>query len=430
MFLQIPPVARALWIVTAFANPLLLQHYTDGLAESSFAFLWLIAIAAMLRYRHSATTAITIAGIASAFAFGTRFEAVALTAALTGSVFAYEFVGRSGVRLVAIQARLEGYLIAAIAPMAFAILLWLLFNALIEGDPLFFYRSVFSLRGAPDVARNVGASHPLYYAYGSLTGTARYVIERSVHAPLYLIGSLATFGLMIKNRDPRGLMLLLFTGGGVALLAYQIYTGSLPPWLRYWVYLPPSALVLVAYAHDGISGLRRGHHFGQVFRYFIVPVLFVASGVITLMAMRSSTVGIDEQVAALEIGGRHAQTDQFRQFLPQTEVLQQIADVLDGTSGLVLLDLQRAGPITLMIRDPGRLVVDTDRDFNQLLRNPIGRVDWILLADPGGESDLTLARNSIYAAYPGLYNGAPWLRLYREFPGAPKWRLYEVVSTR
>ena len=66
-------------------------------------------------------------------------------------------------------------------------------------------------------------------------------------------------------------------------------------------------------------------------------------------------------------------------------------------------------------------MVASARDFFPILRDPVGRVDQMLVPLPTFDS---LHRSEVLAYYPDIYDeGVPWATLVHQFPGPGGWRL-------
>ena len=253
------------------------------------------------------------------------------------------------------------------------------------------------------------------------------MITRSLYASVaYAVGVLAVAWLILRRRDLRALQVLMMSGAIVALQAYQGFSGTIPPFLRYWVDLPVLAIPLLGYATMSAAGTRLGRRHRTPLIVAIGALIALSSSV-SLLSMRDPDVGIDEQIVARSILGEP--TEQLKQIASDRTTARAIADDLDARDGLILVDLDRASEIILLLDRPSRLVVNPDRDFQALVADPVSNgVSWVLLPDPAGRLDSSLARDSVYRVYPRLYDGAPWLELERQFEGETNWRLYRVIA--
>ncbi|MSQ36217.1 MAG: hypothetical protein EXR63_03635 [Dehalococcoidia bacterium] len=224
--------ARTVWVLAAFANPVVLLHFTNGTAESALTCFILLTIYCFLHIERAPTTAVLGMGTACALALLTRYEALALAGMAALALVLREWASHERLPARESSLRLEAQLTALLAPVAFAGMLWLFANWTIQGDALFFFRSVHGARGAFEFARNV-PDHPLAFAYGSLLGTARHVLERTLQLSIvFPLGAVAVAVLAITRRDVRAAGVLLLAISTMLIQAYQAYTGGIHPWLR------------------------------------------------------------------------------------------------------------------------------------------------------------------------------------------------------
>ncbi|MEX1022889.1 MAG: hypothetical protein WD058_07055 [Dehalococcoidia bacterium] len=418
---------RGVWIVASMANPVLLYHFVNGTAESLFALLFLFVLHSSLRLREAPERAVIGMGLGAGGALWVRYEALAIvgTAVLGFLLMAYLYRRERAWRGVS---RIESLLVTLAFPSAFLGALWLLFNWTAQGDPLFFYHGPYSINAAPDVAKNA-ADHALTYAYGSVTGTLSYVAERTMQvAFVFPFAAAAAAAVGLLRRDITGTVLALLTVSTLLLQAYQTYTGTIAPWLRYWVYLPLFTPILLAWLTSAYPFWLRGASMANLVRNGVVPGLFLLSAVISFQVMGHDDVGADEQLVLDELAGNEQRIEELRAFYPDRDVLDEVRRHLATTEGLVLVDVQKAAVLILESDDAGRLAINTDRDFDSLLSQPIGQVDYVLLPDPRG-TGVEVQRDAIYTRYPDLYDGAAWLDLDRHFEGEHlDWRLYRVID--
>lgn len=426
--LHIAGWARALWITLTFANPIVLLHFTNGTAESTATLFVLLTI---YFYRHldeRPVTSVLGMGIACALALWTRYEAIGLVAAAVGALVLRSFNDTRGEAPKEWAYRLEAQLTALLAPVAFAGMLWLFANWAIQGDALFFYNSVYSVGGEAAVARN-RVDHPLAYAYGHVLGAFRYLGLRLVQASfVFPLAGVGVALVALARKDQRAVAVLLLAGSALAVQTYQAYTGAIPAWLRYWVYVPALAVVLLGYASNGVREVGRWRLPVAVARYAVAPALLIAANLMGLNALAGPELEPYERVFAQLLLRREVSAADAAGAGFEREPLRAAAAHLRGTRGAILLDLTHSAPFVLAIDDPARLVTNPDREFSALLSQPFPSVRWLLVPSSEGQTEQVLQRAAITQRYPGIYEGAPWLRLEREFVGLRGWRLFEVIG--
>ena len=409
-----------LLVLTAL-NPTFLYLAANGMSEIVLlCFLLLVTLGYLLLPERVRPAVIIGAGLF--LAFFTRYEALA---AIAGAVAALSLQApRSGQRW---RDALEGRLVVTLTPPLYAIGLWLFWNWLIKGDPLFFARSAYSLAAAPDVARVLGQEHFLYPAWGSATETVAYAASRLTHMNLAFLPAVAAVAVLAAVRRDRwlaGLLLLLLSVP--AFNAWQVYRGSLPSYARYWVYATPFATILAGAAYSATRGWPR--------RLLVaaLTLLLLASLPYNLLTMRDPRNSIDEQRihSYLLSPGTEADLRQRDRYWRIRHDAPLLARVIDERSrdGLVLMDSENAYGLILASRYPERFVITSDLDFQRRLTAPQQSVRFVLVIDPQANRQVGAQRDMILRQYPQLYaDGAPWAELDYDFTETLEpWRLYRV----
>ena len=423
----VPPITRGLWIGITFANPVLLYHFVNGTAESVFTLFFLWVVASALQIREAPERAVLGMGLATGLALWVRYEALAIMGmAVVGFLLMAWVYRREGAwRDIS---RFESLLVTLVFPSIFLGALWLSFNYTAEGDALFFYRGPYSINAAPDVAKNA-ADHALRYAYHSVFGSLSYVAQRTFQISfLFPFAAAGAAVIGLRTRRLEGTLLAFLAISTLLMQTYQTFTGTIAPWLRYWVYLPVFTVILLGWIGKMHPYWLRGSSTAQAVRAGIIPALLLLANVISYQTMGHSEVGADEQLIVAELAGDEERAVELRSNYPDREVLAEVESVLDQTEGLVLVDLQKSHPLITNFDHTDRLVINTDRDFRSFLDQPVGNVDYILLPNPRGKG-VELNRDAIYTRYPNLYEGATWLELVQQFNGEYlDWRLYRVLG--
>jgi hypothetical protein len=296
------------------------------------------------------------------------------------------------------------------------------------GDPLYFERSEFSLAAAPDVARNLGPTHPLWTAMYSVPITAEYAIKRlsQVQAAIVpLLGLAVGLGFWQRNRQLLGLAVLTLVV--VGFTCAQIFVGTLPPFLRYWSYTTVFAVVLAAACCAALHAVSS--RLGTATRYTI-PLLLFLSAVICAASMREESASFDERrlgawlMHDMQANRELVAVDFWWIRAHDSWILSPIIDEI-SSHGPTLIDVETGYPTILRVKHPERLVISPDSDFTSIIDFPQKHLRYIAVTDPrlGGKRDLVNSR------YPGLYEGdVPWARLVGEVDGTIQmWRIYEVV---
>ena len=439
---------RLVWLALVQCNPQFWYLSASGMAELPSMFFLVLGVYAFLKLADD-VLAPALLGTSLALAFFVRYEALssmaASAAALLVQRWAPEEEGRPMEGRVVVQRQpmgrvlvqwwplrgnwpaMEGRLFTVLTPPCCAVVLWVLANWVIMGDPLYFNDSTFSLAKAPDVARNFGPHHPLYSAIHSVPITLAYAFRRLAQANL-LLPVMVPIALVLGlwRRDRRLIGLVILTCGTFALTVGEVFEGTLPPYLRYWCLATPFAVVLAAACVQQASGWR-------VVRWLAplgVIIVLALSIYTTIGGLADPWGSLDERRLAAHLTGNLRLDSQLQvkdfDFVRQHDA-PLVAAQLDRLSarGLTLIDTETGFAAILAAHHPERLLISPDRDFRPKLANPRRWIRFIFVTAPnlGGLRDLVSQR------YPGIFAGRyPWLRLIGTVHGTTMpWRIYAVV---
>lgn len=304
-------------------------------------------------------------------------------------------------------------------------MLWLLWNFLFVGDPLYFLHAIGSNEQQTSGIRE-GGGGDLSVAYKSVIGTVRYggkqlLLVYPPYIPAMLFGVIAAY----RRQSRPMVVLLLFATAAPAFEVFQIFRGQLFTWVRYWIYLPAFVAIVAVFATNLLFASNRGRRRS----YAVIIALCLASSIPTAYAMNYHEAATDEQaVARILIGddpGRFVTPQDIDPTLRDFKAIApSIDDLMEGNpNALVMIDSYAYGPLVLLVDHPERFIIASDRDFEQRLRDAHHQVDYILLAPPVGQASLTGAN----AFYPEMYGGGiPWARLVTEYTENGKGRLFRI----
>jgi hypothetical protein len=363
-----------------------------------------------------------IAGTGLALGFLVRYEALAMIAGIVLAIAVQRWPPWRNW-----ETALEGRLLFVLSPPVYAVGLWLYFNWMFMSDPLFFQRSAYSLAAAPDVARNVGWLHPLFLAMGNWIKTGEYALTRlAQHNVAFLSAIPLVLALAFKRGNLQLIGLVILLVSVPTFTAFQVYSGTLATWMRYWFYAVPFATILIGAWHSQCTGRVR------VWGTAGLVALFLASTPLTLIAMRDPHASFDEQRLSAYLIAPEKQMLLREQdgYWKDIQDAPKIARIVfeRAREHLVMVDTTRGYAMIMQYPRPERLVITTDRDFATRLENPPAFVDYILMLDPETSGG---GFNAIAARYPHLFaNGAAWAHLDWDFTDTYRhWRLFRVIRS-
>jgi hypothetical protein len=416
--LKFPAAVRWLLIALLQFHPNTWYLFASGMAEPLFLLFVLAVLIGMLSMPYTMRSWV-IVGISLAVAFYIRYETLAMIAGVGVAVIVHMWERGKDWRV-----KTEGWLLAILIPPVYAIAMWVFLNWTLLDDPLYFYRSFYSLSNAPDTAKIVGLAHPLYLAWGNVVEAVKVGVIRSYQqSPAYPVMGIAAFISILWHRNRKGFGLFIVLLSITALTIMQVFLGSLANWTRYWFYAAPFALVMAGIINEN---LRRKW---RIPFYFVLIVLFLAGTPTSLQAMRDPGVGSEEQRFSAII--RNEQQDDVLRAsdgywigLKDAPIVAAVVDEY-SKDGLMLVDASSSVYVILAVKSPQRLYITNDTDYFDVLENPIGKVDYMLVLDSKVEG----TKNTINVTYPTLFeHGASWATLVwdSEAQTVYHWRIYQI----
>lgn len=392
-------------------NPFVFLFGSNGLSDAPFNFFTMWTVIAFARWLHDEKpSGIVVASITLSMAFWTRYEAVPFGAALFAGVLASTLLIR---RRSAIEqrswryhwARGEATVVLLLTPVIYSGLLWVMWNYLIMGNPLYFLNSEYSnvaqagsLMENEEYVRMMGS--PWLAFVTVVEKTAFYAI------PLGVIVLLRLFSRRLWKWD---LFILILMFVSIPSLQYvMLLKGTSFAWFRYFMYGLPITVAWIPYELAQMKERAIGK-----------TALFaglLATAVLLSYAMSNPGIAPDEHTYITRSG-------HYEDMLLEKSV----ADYLNSElpEAVILMDSYSAYRIIVKSVNPQRYIITSDRIFTDAMNQPKAYgVEYVLIPRPTTES----IGSAIIVAYPKLYeNGADWAELFKEF-GDGEWRLYKVTD--
>lgn len=413
---RVPRGWRIPLVLFTMLNPLVLYSAINGMTENIFMFFVVLATGELIRWNPGEQRGLVIAALCIGLAFFVRYEAVAFAAAGMAALIVRVWSRPPP------QEHLEAILTSFIAPISYCVVLWLLWNALFAGDPLFFLNGVGSnfFYTAPIRTGADPLLSPMYHApIGSLVWSARRVL--SLFPPFLPL--LVTLGVRtIWKRDRVAAVLVGMAAVGPVFDWMQVYRGQLLPMYRFWIYPVGFMPLLIAMlAREYLPGTRTRI-------YAAGTVLLLISCIATLFTMSRGVGGADErQFASVIASANPAELTrpQGTEYATQRATAAVINNLHDSRpDSVVLIDGLVDWPVQLFISNQSRLITDRNRDYERIIENPVDRVNYILIHDPSQTFPSVLLTQ-----FPSLYrDGAPWASFVIDLPEAHV-RLFRILST-
>lgn len=413
---RVPRQWRIPLVLFTMLNPLVVYSAINGMTENIFLFFAVAATGELLRWRPGEQRGLVVAALYMGFGFFVRYEAVAFA-----GVGAIALIIRVWSRPLQ-QDHLEAILTSFVAPISYCIGLWLMWNTLFAGDPLFFLTGAGSNTFYTEPIR-AGADPLLSPLYGNLMASVLWSARRVIglfpfFLPLLVLVALRT----VWKRDRVAALLVGMAAIGPLFEWSQIYRGQLLVMYRFWIYPVGFMPILIAMlARDYLAGTR-----ARI--YAIGTAALFVSCVSTLFTMSGESGGADERQFASAIASRNP-ANLTRQLGTDYDAQRATAAIINDLhdarpDSSVLIDGLLDWSVQLFVSDQSRLITDRDRDHGEILRDPVDRVNYILIRDPSQSLP-----SMLLTRFPTLYrDGAPWASFVADIPDSHL-RLFRVLST-
>ena len=407
--------ARYALLVAFAANPMFVHYATNGMSEM-FAFFWLVlGVYQFLRWDATGNTPfLALSGMAMALGVLSRYEL--LPYAMIMALVAFLLTMRRG------PAEVESSLLLFGTPIAYGLAAWMLISYLIVGDPIFFLHHEVTERFVLEQGRSVaqgGAGGASVSDVGTLAGMIVKLYGRLFLPQLLVLVPLVAVSL--RKRSAVGLMLaalillnplmtaLFVKGSDLSLLQLRFNSRSMP-----------LAIIAVGW----LFSLLRGH-----WRAMVVPVAvasLIACIPLTWQTMKSYPYVFAEHdfVRVVETGTPRDVVDLADARRMATYVnahVHEVRQVLVDDAQTFLPLLVGGHPELFFNRiDKG------DEVWERVLRNPRGKVGWMLV--PRRQGPL---HDLIFDRYPAAVAGkVPFLKVAYSTGNMVLLRVSPLVKSR
>lgn len=360
--LGLRPFVSAAICIAYGLNPVIVFFSANGMSEAWFLLFSAISVRAFLLWwrepviRHLGSLAIGLG-----LCVLTRYEALAVLVVVSAAA--------------ALRMRRQRWVmtfVTAIFPGAFAFAVWLIVNKIIQGDWFFWLHA---LQGTADP----GEGGRFIPAERTLISGARFAVARSLamSPQIFLLTPLALW-VLLRRRRIEGVAILLGAFSLPAAIAVEIAKSSTYGNARYFVPLSLFAAMLGMWLLARLKRLRAPAGAG------LVVLLVAGAASATLYESGANHANVEsEYVVFSRVLGRTAEGREDERYRPQVLTWRKLARDLDAElkrSQLVLADVSVSFPAIAYTRHPDRWVISSDRDFEPILADPVGRVDWLVVS--------------------------------------------------
>ncbi len=433
---NVPPWATYLMVALYAFNPFIFIYGFNGMSEGIFIFFIVLTVTELVQWMNDEKWMHLVwIGIAMALAFLTRYEAIPFAAAVFLALMFHIVKKRrlqpqsevikqnddsnykdkddnsensgeitNGSKGRSFWSYFEGTAIVVFMPLVTSVVLWILLNWSIMGDPLYFLTSQYS--NIVQSSENLGES--MQALVGDVGGVFAFVMKKVfVFLPLLIV--ILVLGYIGKRLFRwETLMLLVLVASIPAFQYIMIIMGNSFGWLRFFVYPLPIAMAWLPSEFGG--GKIQRPAFGEIAAVACCLALFI-SNLLTGIYLNDSNMASEEYTT-------YTQGDQ------SIALQKEIADYINQNcdDSVILMDSFETWYVILNLDATDHVITTCSYNFNTALENPFEYdVRYILAVTPEGLG----ASDAINMKYPDLYeNGASWCTLVKDFGD---YRLYEVI---
>jgi hypothetical protein len=313
----------------------------------------------------------------------------------------------------------EGLGLLLLVPAVYLAILWIIANAAIMGDPLYFYRSAYSNAGYIAVS---GAGRLASEVRGDLPGSIAFATVRTLPFMFPIAAPLLVRLIDGRFARPATLTLLgLCLVVPFGLIVPQLYKGETFGWLRYFMY---PLFVAAGWGLYEISLSKRTNVAAT-----IVLLGWVLAIPVQLWAMANPELGQNEYLIVRSLTNGESAIDNGypRYFGDVAPVSAALDELPQGTK--VLADSSNAWTIAGTVNPDtlkSKLVLTSDPYFHKALKDPAGNgISYLLVPEPQ-----SAPQDLLNEQYRGLWEGtAPGFSLAKDFSETgTHWRLFKVES--
>jgi hypothetical protein len=399
-------------------NPFIFLYGSNGMSESIFIFFLVWAVISLTNWIDNDIIGSTIfIAFSLIFSFLTRYEAVAFGACLALCVILLIWKERTELSnkttFRAFYHKIEAIQIVLFVPVIFTGLIWIFMNYTIMGDPLYFLRSNYSNLGQSQQLADNTSIGPLI---GNPITTAVFIFKRMAcfMVPLVIIIVMRLWRKSLLSIEFVVLLLLLASIPAMQFL--MLVKGSSYGWLRFFVYPLPLIMAWLPYELQQQKKKALGYQTSCI----LALGLLIGCGYYTWNVMHTYDFAPEEYEAI-----HFKESSTLKKTILANEIAADLDNRFEDNNKLkILMDSFNAFQIILCSKHPDKLVITSDRDFENSLREPVQyNVNFILVPDPSGIAGL----NAVNQTYKEFYEkGASWATLEKDYGGG--WKLYRVIT--
>jgi hypothetical protein len=419
--LDLSPTLAGVYALLVSFSPMLFLFSTNGMSEGVASPFMAGSVCCLVLFWHGGQRRyIAASGVMLALSFACIYEAAPFGAALMFAMVVgiYDPENTASTPQGKLRA-VQGLGLLFLVPAIYTAILWLIANAAIMGNPLYFATSSYSNEGY--IAAS-GAGRLADSVRSDMPGAVLFAVVRTLPFISPVAGILLT--RFIDGRLFRPTTLTLLGLGLVVpfgLILPELYKGDTFGWLRYFMY---PLFVAAGWGLYEIA-LSKCRNLATA----IVLAGWLAAIPTGVWAMANPDLGQNEYQAVRSVlNGQHALDNGYPRYFADVIPVAQRLDALDANAK-VLADSSNAWTIAGTVQPATlkhKLVLTSDPRFHSALKQPAkSGIDYLLVPDPH-----SAPQDLLNAQFPGLCEGtANGFVLTDDFAQTgTHWRLYRVVQ--
>lgn len=409
---------RTIWMILFGIQPLILHNAALGMSETPLIGFLLFSLNGYLIWRREhKNSGIMMAGVGAWLALYCRYEALAWTAAMAVCI-CWVWVFQKGKTS---PEKLEAELLSYLVPPAYGFIFWIFLNWTIMGDPIYFLTGPGATTNTPDTAQTYGPDQLWYYAMKSISGSLKLLFtEISFVGPLLVFATIVLLLIIIFKKRWIDFDFVMLGWANILFTVIIGYRGYLPAFSRYFIWLIPGGIIVTGAVY---SLLKK--KWLKVFINICLVGLLVYP-IVNQVSKKWDLIDapMPQKLALSWIIAGEQQSVSYEN--DSLDEMQMIADYLNNQPAdtTTILDHSISMSLALAVDHPENLIMTTDIDFFDILENPVGKADQILVPYPSFDAQ---GRSQVLKYYPGIYEGfETWTTFKYEFPSPLPWRLFTI----
>jgi hypothetical protein len=421
--LRVSRVVRWVLVIGFAMHPLIAYYGANGMSEAIFLFFAIATGRYLTRWIvDDEPRTLIIVGVALAFAYLTRYEALAMAFGVLGAVGLIVAVRHPSSLRHRLDAVASDMVVVGL-PFVAVFVGWALASWLITGHPFEQFSSIYGNENQVTLSTQFlgdftgrGSTKALGYAAAQILGLA----------PLLAVPITLMFLIPVWRRDLRPTGLIVTLGAIVAMSLVVFLSGRSNGFLRFYIGVVPVAIVatgfIIAAVQDAArdpgrigSGLVRGVPI-RLQRMALVGGLVACVALslpVGFQTMMTWAVAREEADQLADILPTSVDTSYAQDYYLGARAMADYIDTLHLPRGSVLLDTFALSGVVLSSTRPEQFVVTSDRDFKAIVAAPADfGVQYIAVPRNTGLTSV----DAINLQYPELFdNGGGFATLVGQF---------------